>query len=225
MHLGLIGGIGPAATEFYYRRLAGAYAAAGQTMELTIVHADTLTLLKNLDSGAADVQARIFLRFVERLRAAGADVAVVTSLAGHFCINELRAISPLPLFDAIPVLDGYFAKQDVERIGLVGTRAVMESRLYGGVTSVEIVLPEGADLDETHSNYVSMAKAGHASEQQRDFFLSMGEKLCREQDADAVALAGTDLFLVFDGAECRYRVFDCAQIHIDALVAASTPGN
>lgn len=221
MHLGLIGGIGPAATEFYYRRLAAAHTAAGKTMELTIVHADTNTLLKNLERGAAETQAEILLGFVERLQAAGANVAVVTSLAGHFCINELKAISLLPLIDAIPVLDQYFAHSGAQRIGLLGTRTVLESRLYGGVSSVEIVLPEGDDLSKTHENYIAMAKAGTATEAQREFFLTMGEKLRREQSADAIALAGTDLFLVFDGAECSYPVFDCAQIHIDALVAAS----
>jgi aspartate racemase len=35
MHIGLIGGIGPAATEFYYRHLVRAHASAGRWMELT----------------------------------------------------------------------------------------------------------------------------------------------------------------------------------------------
>ncbi len=218
MHIGLIGGIGPAATEFYYRRLAAAHAAAGRTMELTIVHADTLELLANLERGAAEDQADIFLKFVKRLQAAGADCAVVTSLAGHFCINELKAISPLPLIDAIPVLDRFFAGQNVDRLGLLGTRTVLESRLYGGVTSVDLVLPQGADLDATHDNYITVAKAGQATDQQRRFFVSQGRKMCREQGADAIALAGTDLFLVFDSTDSEFPVYDCAQIHIDAIV-------
>ena len=218
MHIGLIGGIGPAATEFYYRRLARAYAAAGKTMELTIVHADTLELIANLERGAAEEQAATFLKFVKRLQAAGADCAVVTSLAGHFCIEELKAISPLPLINAIPVLDRFFAGQDVRRLGLLGTKTVLESRLYGGVTSVELVLPQGANLDATHDNYIAMAKAGQATEQQHQFFIAEGGRMCREQGADAIALAGTDLFLVFDNVECDFPVYDCAQIHIDAIV-------
>jgi aspartate racemase len=41
MHIGLIGGIGPAATDFYYRRLIASFANKKATLELTIVHADT----------------------------------------------------------------------------------------------------------------------------------------------------------------------------------------
>jgi aspartate racemase len=38
MHIGLIGGIGPAATEFYYRNLVRAHVAANCVLDLTIVH-------------------------------------------------------------------------------------------------------------------------------------------------------------------------------------------
>jgi aspartate racemase len=36
MHIGLIGGIGPAATEFYYRGLIDRHAKSGTRLELTI---------------------------------------------------------------------------------------------------------------------------------------------------------------------------------------------
>ena len=179
MHIGLIGGIGPAATEFYYRGLVKAYASADKTMELTIVHADVRALLRNLSNGAAREQAEMFLGFVRRLQAAGADAAAVTSLAGHFCIQELEAMSPLPIINALPEFDKYFAKQKLSRIGLLGTRAAMKSGLYGGITSVEIVLPQGEDLDATHSNYVPMATSGHATDQQRDFFVFSSKKTLR----------------------------------------------
>ncbi len=225
MHLGLIGGIGPAATEYYYRGLVKAHASTGKTLELTIVHADTRMLLANLSSGAAQQQAEIFLKFIMRLQAAGADVAVITSLAGHFCIRELIEISPLPIINAIPLLDEYFASENLSRIGLLGTKSVMDSRLYGSVSSVEIVLPQGNDLNRVHQNYTDMATLGFATGQQKDFFQSIGRRICEEQGADAIALVGTDLFLVFDGVDCGYRVIDCARVHIDALVSVTTPDN
>ena len=32
-----------------------------------------------------------------------------------------------------------------------------------------------------------------------------------------VLLAGTDLFLAFDGQPCNFNVIDCAELHIAAL--------
>jgi len=40
MQIGLIGGIGPSATDFYYRRLIATFTARKSPLELTIAHAD-----------------------------------------------------------------------------------------------------------------------------------------------------------------------------------------
>ncbi len=68
MHIGLIVGIGPAATDFYYRRLIAALAAAGTPLELTMAHADMPTLLRNQAAGDAGAQVAIYLRLAGRPR-------------------------------------------------------------------------------------------------------------------------------------------------------------
>jgi aspartate racemase len=217
MHIGLIGGIGPAATEFYYRNLVRAHVAAGRTLELTIVHADSRELIQNMSDGAPDKQAEVFLRFTRRLQAAGAEAVAVTSIAGHFCIQELEALSPLPVINAIPEIEAELVNRGLRRVGLLGTRVVMQSRLYGGVSAVEVVTPQGDNLDATHNAYIAMATAGQADDQERELLFSVGNDLCRKQGAEAVVLAGTDLFLAFEGRECGFPTIDCARVHIDAL--------
>lgn len=216
MHIGLIGGIGPAATEFYYRGLVGAYATAGRDMDLTIVHSNARHLVANLTAARPEAQAAIFLPLVERLKAAGADAVAVTSMGGHFCIKELEALSPLPVLNAIPELDIYFAGQGVIRAGLLGTRMVMESHVYGGVPSVECIVPMGDDLARVHDDYVAMATAAKVTDAQRQTFFRAGRELC-ERGAEAVLLAGTDLFLAFDGQDCGYPVIDAANVHIGSI--------
>ncbi len=221
MHVGLIGGIGPAATEFYYRGLTRAFAAAGRKLELTIVNAEVREMTRNMDARDPGAQAKVFAELIGRLKAAGAKAAAVTSMGGHFCIRELSAVSPLPLINAIPELDACFATMGVKRIGIMGSRAVMESKFYGGVTSVEIVAPQGAELDEVHARYVAMATAAVATGDDRRFFLEAGRRMADAQGADVIVLSGTDLFLAFDGAKPGYRVADAAEIHIGAIVRAA----
>ena len=143
MHIGLIGGIGPAATEFYYRGLIERHARAGTVPDLTIAHADVGEMARNLADHAAERQAEIFGRLIGRLAAAGAELAAVTSMGGHFCVRELEAISPLPLLNAIPEVDAAIRERRLGTIGILGTRNVMESGLYGGITSARIVTPRG----------------------------------------------------------------------------------
>jgi aspartate racemase len=217
MHIGLIGGIGPAATEYYYRGLIDRYAAMGKSPDLTIVNADVRDLVRNLSNRDPKNQAEIFVRLVHRLRAAGADAAAVTSMGGHFCVRELEAISPLLILNAIPEVNAAIARKNVKTIGILGNRFVMETRLYGGISSAAIVLPAGEALEQVHESYRQMALEGRVTDERRRVFFSSGLQQCREQGAEAVILGGTDLFLAFQDQDCGFEVIDCAAIHIDAI--------
>lgn len=217
MHIGLVGGIGPAATDYYYRGLIRALAERGKPLDVTIVHADARTLIGNLERDDDAAQVAIFAELVERLEAAGAKAAAVTSIAGHFCIEALKAVSPLPIIDMIGEVDAALQSRGLKKVGLLGTRAVMETRFYAGLPSVDIVLPDEEELEEVHQSYVAMAMAAQVTEKQREVFYSVGRRLCSEHGAEAVVLGGTDLFLAFDGRDCGFAPVDCAAIHVDAL--------
>jgi len=131
MHIGLFGGIVPASTAFSYRHLANAHADAGIPMDLTIVHAHMPDLFANMIAETPARQAEIFATLTKRLASGGAEAVAVTSLAGHFCINEFKTISPLHVIDAIPALNAHFKQSGLHRLGLLATKAVMESRSYG----------------------------------------------------------------------------------------------
>jgi aspartate racemase len=191
-------------------------------LDLTIVHADVQEMARNLANDAAKEQAAIFARLVRRLAAAGAEIAAVTSMGGHFCIRELMAISPLPLLNAIPEVDATIGQRNLKTVGIIGTRNVMESRLYGGITSARIVTPDCTALDQVHDAYVSMASAGHITEAQRDVFHSIGRYLCQARGAEGIVLGGTDLCLAFAGQDCGFPVVDCALVHVEALFRRTT---
>ena len=127
MHIGLIGGIGVAATLVYYERLVAAITARGGKADLTIVHADVDALVANNLADRREAQAQAYLPLLDRLAAAGADCAAITSLGGHFCYEETVAVSPLPLVSAVAPLDAFFAAQGLSRVGLLGTQVMMRT--------------------------------------------------------------------------------------------------
>lgn len=217
MHIGLIGGIGPAATDFYYRRLIRALAGRDHDFDITISHADSGTLIGNLGENNVEAQSSIFLKLIDRLVSAGADCVAVTSIGGHFCIEQVIQNSPIPVVNLITTVNTEVQRLGFSRVGLLGTKTVMESQFYGGLSSVEVVVPEGEELIKVHNNYVEMAMGMSATESHRETFLRAGQQMCDAQGAEAVLLAGTDLFLAFDGLPCEFTAIDCAKIHISAL--------
>jgi aspartate racemase len=221
MHIRLIGGIGPAATDYYYRGLIELHTRSSVPLELTIVHADVRELAQNLSSHDVRNQANKFMHLIRRLEAAGARAAAITSIAGHFCIRELEEISPLPIISVVPEIDAVINRRNLKTVEILGTRTVMESRLYGGISSAEIVLPEDDSLEQVHKSYIEMAMAGRATDAQRSILFAVGRRLCSSQGAEAVILGGTDLFLAFDGQDCGFPTIDCAEVHIEAIYRES----
>lgn len=225
MHIGLIAGIGPAATDFYYRGLIDRFNRAGKQLELTMAHADVREMGRNLAGRDARAQAQIFAGLVKRLQAAGAECAAVTSMGGQFCVTELIAISPLPIVNGIPAVAAAVKQRGLRKVGIIGTRLVMETGLYGAIASAEVLAPEGAERDLVHENYVTMAGEARVNDSQRRVFFEAGRRLCRERGCEAVLLGGTDLFLAFQGRDCGFPAIDCADIHADAIFryAAGVP--
>ncbi len=219
VQIGLIGGIGPAATDYYYQNIIRAFDTAGRELELTMVHTGSPTLLKNLAANKIQAQVKIYDRLTKRLVAAGAGCVAVTSIAGHFCIEEFKKISPLPVIDMIEETNRAVAKLGYKRIGILGTRTVMESRFYGGLTSAEIIPPDGDHLDAVHEAYVTMAAAGKVNEEQKAIFTTACSALMKDQAAQAIMLGGTDLALVYQEGKTDFPVIDCAAIHCDAVTA------
>lgn len=222
MHIGLIGGIGVAATIVYYQRLAAALARhAGARLDLTIVHGDIQELIRNNLADRREDQARAFLPLLRRLRDAGCDCAALTSIGAHFCFEELAALSPLPLVSGVAPLDAHFAGQGIRRIGLLGTRVVMRTRLYGQLVRTEALALDD-EVELLGQTYQDVAVAGVCLPAQRDLFLKAGRRMVAA-GAEAIVLAGTDLNLAFDGQDPGYPVIDALDVHV-ALLADLAAG-
>lgn len=216
LHIGLIGGIGPAATVVYYQRLCARMRDIGAPLSLTIVQADIHTLIANNLADRRQAQAEVYAPLIDRLRAAGADCAAITSLGGHFCWDETVARSSLPLVSAVAPLDNHFAAQGIRRVGLLGTRVVMRTRLYGQLRRTGAVARDDA-IDDIGQTYQDVAVSGRCTDAQRALFFEAGRRMVADQGAEAIVLAGTDLNLAFDGHDPGFRVIDALDVHVDVL--------
>lgn len=221
MHIGLIGGIGVAATVVYYQRLTAAVAHRGASrLDLTIAHGDIQELIRNNLAERRQEQALAFLPLVQRLAGAGCDAVALTSLGAHFCFAELAALSPVPLVSGVTPLDDHFAAAGIGSIGLLGTRVVMRTRLYGQLAKTRALAPDD-EIDTIGQTYQEVAVAGTCRPDQRALFLDAGRRMIAA-GAQAIVLAGTDLNLAFDGTDPGYPVIDALDVHVGVLADLAT---
>ncbi|MEM7743073.1 MAG: aspartate/glutamate racemase family protein [Pseudomonadota bacterium] len=219
MHIGLIGGIGPAATDFYHR---GLIKAVGTGLDLTIAHASAQVLVQNLQAGHQAAQAEIYRRLTVRLQRAGADCVAITSGGGHFCIDAFLPVSPLPVMNLLDLVPPKVAALGLSRVGLLGTALVMETGLYGRLPAagVETIAPVGPAFGTAAAAYGAMAMRGKVTPEEVETFHGAGREMI-SAGAEAVVLGGTDLFLAFEDQDPGYPVIDLAALHIEALAEAA----
>ena len=106
----------------------------------------------------------------------------------------------------------------MRRIGLLGTRVVMRTRLYGQLARTEAVALDD-EIETIGQAYQDVAVAGTCSSAQRDLFLQAAGRMVSDHRAEAIVLAGTDLNLAFDGVDPGYPVIDALNVHVDRLAA------
>jgi aspartate racemase len=203
-NLGLIGGLGPGSTVHYYQELVKAQAG-----EMLIVHADMDRVLGDVQRGDRIGLAEYFARLIERLAKGGADLVAISAITPHMCIRELEKISALPLVNIIEEVGVEIRSRGYQRVALFGTRFVVESRMFGMLEGVEVIVPD--QVEEIHQAYMETVAGGTEGR-------AILTRIARELPVDAIVLAGTDLALIFDETNTEFTHVDCARTHIQAIV-------
>ena len=108
------------------------------------------------------------------------------------------------------------------RVGVPGTRVVMETGLYG-LGGVDLIVPDAEGIAAVGAASLAIAQAGAATAGQRRTLVGAGAAL-HAWGAEAVLLGGTDLSLPFDGVEAGYPVVDSAVVHVEAIARWAMAG-
>src|SRR6266404_6289928 len=194
-NLGLIGGLGPGATVHYYQELVKAQAG-----ELLIVHADMDRVLGDVQRGDRIGLAEYFARLIERLAKGGADLAAISAITPHICTRELEKISALPLVNIIEEVAAEIRSCGYQRVALFGTRFVVESRMFGMLGGVDVVVPD--QVEEIHQAYMGTVAGGTEG-------WAILTRIAHDLPVDALVLAGIDLAVIFRATHTRFLCVDC----------------
>jgi aspartate racemase len=153
-----------------------------------------LDLIKANDRGAL---TDYLAAFAERLHAAGAEMVALTGVAPHFCALELAQRSPVPLIDLVAEIGAAVRQAGLRRVSLFGTRFAMESRLFGRLADVDVVLPQPGELTQIHDAYVGIVNRGVGDAATRDLITELAQRLIARDGVEAIIFAGTELSLLF----------------------------
>ncbi|MFO1082568.1 MAG: aspartate/glutamate racemase family protein [Reyranellaceae bacterium] len=223
--IGIVGGLGVGATVHYYEAITAACKARGVVPDLAIVHADVDHGQALVRAGDLDGLAAYLAGFVDRLRAAGAEAAVLPAVTPHICLPQLAPRSSLPLIDIVRPTAEALRRRGRRRVALIGTTFTMTGSLWGLLPEVEIVKPAPDEIAFVGGVYqtildgrLDQARAG------LDGLRRIATDLQRRAGVELLLIAGTDFAVLFDEATAGFPALDMARLHIEAIVERACPG-
>ncbi len=216
--LGLIGGLGVGATVHYYLELAKAHAARGYVPNLVIIHADVNRVLQHAAAGETTQLAEYLSQLIHRLARAGAQLGVITAVTPHISTSELVQLSPIPLVNLIHEIAREIQIRRLKRVALFGTRFAIESRLFGQLPGVDLVLPSPEEIDTIHERYLRLVNSGQGSEEIYQSLRRIAHTLRQRDQVEAIILAGTELSLVFNESNADFPHINGASVHLNAIM-------
>ena len=213
--LGLVGGLGPNATVYYYNGLIAAHKAQGRVARMLIAHADVDHGRPLAEAGKLDELARYLNDFIDATAAGGAEMAAIVAITPHICTAQLLPLLRIPLIDMVATVADELRARGLKRIALLGTRSTVQSRMFGRL-GVDVVMPKPEEIDLINNAYLDVVY-DRSTPETIDRLRETAHTLIRRDGAESVLLAGTDLSMVLNEESAGFPTIDCAGVHIKEI--------
>jgi len=224
--LGIVGGIGPESTIDYYRTLVAIWrqrrpdASYPRVIINSVEAGRVLRLLGQSEFGAVgrDVGAAL-----GELVAAGCGRALIASSATHLAFEQIDPPPGIPMIHIVDVARAAARAGGHHRLGLIGTRFVMQSRLYSDrfeAIGLAVVNPTPEEQEVVHAIYMGELVLGEVRDDSRDRLVAVIAAMRDRDSIDGLILGGTELSLTLtEPTYAGVPILNTAHIHVDAAIS------
>jgi aspartate racemase len=168
-----------------------------------------------LDRGDIEGIGNLMLSSADKLRAAGAEFLICPDDTNHQAMDYVTRRSPLPWLHIVDVVAAEAAARDYRRLGLLGTRWLVESDMYPEklrARQIECIRPEPAERERLGEIIMTELVRGVFGPDSTAYCEGVIARLKRERECDAVALACTELPLILSDANSALPTLDSTQL-------------
>ncbi len=209
--LGILGGLGPAASVYFYRIITEHTQAKCDQEHLDIVLVSSASIPDRTEfilGKSENSPLPAMIDGVSRLTAAGAELIAIPCNTAHYFYDQIEKYSPVPVLNIVRETVQLAKKAGVRKLGILATAGTVVTGAYQNAcleNEISFVIPsERAQqtlMDIIYGN-IKTAKAPDISA-----FLSVCEELYAN-GADALVLGCTELSLIPTAHLSQYRFID-----------------
>jgi aspartate racemase len=185
--------------------------------------ADYVTCLDRGDwSGVGD----LMLASAQKLAAIGADFLICPDNTIHQALPSITSRSPRPWLHIAEVVAAEAAARGFRRLGLTGTRWLVESDVYPGALAARglaAVRPGGNEREEMNRLIMSELVCGVFKDDATAYFQSVIGRL-KEEGCDAVVLGCTEIPLIINDSNSPLPTLDSTRLLARAALDRAVAG-
>ena len=216
--IGLIGGMSWESTVTYYKvinetireELGGLHSA-----KILLYSVDFDEIERYQASGEWDKSAAVLTDAAVRLERAGADFIVICTNTMHKVAPEMQRHIAVPIVHIAEATAQALKENGISRVGLLGTKYTMTQDFYRDkliAAGIDVVIPEGEDIEAVNSIIYDELCLGVIREESRARYLDVIGKLA-DRGAQGVILGCTEIGLLIQQGDVDLPVFDTTLIH------------
>ncbi len=212
--LGILGGMGPEATELFYKKITEGTVVSNDRDHLDIMiysHASIPDRTEYIISGRADELWAVLESDVETLKHCGCDFLAIPCNTCHFFAKKFDHLMDGHFINMIEETAAYVAKRNFKKVGIMATDGTVKNDIYGkafenhGITAI---YPDEADQKKVMSIIYDEIKAGEKGDKHK--FMDVAKSL-RDKGCEAIVLACTELSVFNNNYDLN------SDFYIDAL--------
>ena len=222
--IGLIGGISWVSTADYYKLInEGINKKMGglNFSECLIYSFNYAEIKKNNDANDWDSTFEMLLKGCEFLKSGGAEAILLCANTMHFIADRLEEAIDLPIIHIATVTAVEIQKQEIKKVGLLGTKFTMELDFFKdklAMKGVEVIIPKSQEeRDFIHTTIFEDLGRGVVTSETKKRYLEIANQLIKE-GAEGIILGCTEIPLVIKPEDLSVPVFDTALIHSNAAI-------
>ncbi len=222
--IGLIGGMSWNSTLEYYRIMNESVASrlgAMHSAHLVLYSLDFNEIERAQHEGQWDDLAAVLVEAGSAVERAGADFLVICTNAMHKVADDVEREVGLPVLHVADVTGAKIRERGLHRIGLLGTRFVMDGSFYQDRLrdhfDIEVIVPGEADMDTIHRIIYDELCQGRINASSRRVCADIIERMAGK-GAEGIVLGCTELSLLMRTYDACAQVFDTTRLHAEAAI-------
>jgi aspartate racemase len=221
--IGLVGGTGWISSAEYYRiineeinrRVGGLHFAKCILYSLNYGEINTLN-----NAGDHEGVFSMVTNASNRVAAAGADCIVLCANTLHMYADRLQQELAIPIVHIASATAEQIKKQNLSKVGLLGTQPTMEKDFYKARLNrenIDVLVPELRDREFVHYTIMNELLKGIFKRKSKERFLSMILDL-QSRGAEGIILGCTEIPLLIEPEDVTMPLFNTTIIHSLAAV-------